>query len=553
MQPLNQPPRPISARYHVLKVIVASMAMTAIGYAQEQPPADKTLPQPRVTVSPQTTVIDVVDDDGYPDYLMALEDQCSRGATHDNNAVRALLLTLAKDRNNEAYLPLIEEQLEIGEQDRRHEFSKYSSFVDATRDERQVAVTNQLVQQEQIAATRPWLAKEFPVMDEWLNYNAEALDAAVRAATLTHWYSPPVIVELPAVTNCPLPAASHALVLARALRLRALARIATQELDAAWKDILAIHRLALLVNKGPYLTDRYLGFRIEHEAEQPESFLLQSPVLTPLTIHRIRTDLDQLPKLPNFHTALSTGERYLRLDFIVTIARYGMNWGLDKHPLAQDLINFIFVRLVNWNTVLQDFNRHLDSAVKFSQIEDHNERRKALQQFNIELRTIYANRFGFHYWAHQNLRVPPIFRQKLTIWVSDMAASMLIPDLEPISNHLAICWTRRDVCKVGWALMAYHVDHKTFPAELKLLTPKYLPEIPLDRMTNQPLIYESDGEVFVIQSVGLNQNDDVRRIQKKQTVDDIIIRSRSSGDTLTPPVANAVRTTEQTSDARELT
>jgi hypothetical protein len=352
-------------RVGFLRVIAATVGVLSIGYAQDARPAPDRLPHRlRFTVSPQTTAIVAVDEDGYPDYLTVLMEQSRRGATSDNNAVRALLLTMPRDLSTQAYLPLIEAELEIDEQDVRQEFSKFSLFVAATRKERIVAITNQLTQQESLAAHRPWLATEFPILAEWLEYNREALDAAVQAATLTHWYSPPVVVALPAVTNCPLPAASHALLLTRGLRLRALLQIAMREVDAAWDDILAIHSLALLTSKGPFLTERYIGGLIEQQAAIPEAFLLQSPALTSRIVQRIRTELSQVPPLPDFHAALTTGERYRLLDLVASISRYGMKWDLDHDPLLRNVLNFAFVRLVNWNTVLQDMNRHLDQVVR---------------------------------------------------------------------------------------------------------------------------------------------------------------------------------------------
>src|SRR5262245_27471098 len=57
------------------------------------------------------------------------------------------------------------------------------------------------------------------------------------------------------------------------------------------------------------------------------------------------------------------------------------------------------------------------------------------------------------------------------------------------------------------ALRLYQTDHGALPERLGDLVPKYLPTVPLDPYSQQPLIYKVNGDSFLLYSVGLDQTD----------------------------------------------
>jgi hypothetical protein len=61
---------------------------------------------------------------------------------------------------------------------------------------------------------------------------------------------------------------------------------------------------------------------------------------------------------------------------------------------------------------------------------------------------------------------------------------------------------------VELAIREYYLEENTEPAALADLVPKFLPSVPLDPFTSQPLIYRRDGAGHLLYSVGSDRRDD---------------------------------------------
>ena len=66
----------------------------------------------------------------------------------------------------------------------------------------------------------------------------------------------------------------------------------------------------------------------------------------------------------------------------------------------------------------------------------------------------------------------------------------------------------RDGVLVGIALELYRRKHGDWPGALGELVPGYLPSVPLDRLTGEPVRYRVTGDGPVVYSVGVDGDDD---------------------------------------------
>lgn len=71
---------------------------------------------------------------------------------------------------------------------------------------------------------------------------------------------------------------------------------------------------------------------------------------------------------------------------------------------------------------------------------------------------------------------------------------------------------RRDGVLLGIALELYRREHSQWPTALADLTPRYLPDLPIDRITGSPLHYRVTDDGPVIYSVGGDRDDDDARV-----------------------------------------
>src|SRR5207237_7972376 len=64
---------------------------------------------------------------------------------------------------------------------------------------------------------------------------------------------------------------------------------------------------------------------------------------------------------------------------------------------------------------------------------------------------------------------------------------------------------RRDGIQVGIALALYRRRHREYPGTLSVLVPEYLPEVPADRITGEPVPYSIVNGKPIIYSVGVER------------------------------------------------
>ena len=66
----------------------------------------------------------------------------------------------------------------------------------------------------------------------------------------------------------------------------------------------------------------------------------------------------------------------------------------------------------------------------------------------------------------------------------------------------------RRVAQLAIAVAVYHIGENRFPARLEEVVPKYLPQIPPDPFTGQPLKMKATADGVVVYSIGPDGVDD---------------------------------------------
>jgi len=89
-----------------------------------------------------------------------------------------------------------------------------------------------------------------------------------------------------------------------------------------------------------------------------------------------------------------------------------------------------------------------------------------------------------------------------------MFVRLLVPAYEKLRNKIATIEGERDGVLIGLALELYHRDRKSWPTTLDELSPRWLPAVPLDRITGQPLGYKIVDDRPLVYSLGKDGGDD---------------------------------------------
>jgi len=87
-------------------------------------------------------------------------------------------------------------------------------------------------------------------------------------------------------------------------------------------------------------------------------------------------------------------------------------------------------------------------------------------------------------------------------------AGLTLGGMEGYPEQVARAQARAFTARLGLALAAYKQQTGSYPDDLAALTPDFIEEIPLDPFTGKPFIYRTEGEGFVLYSIGPNLTDD---------------------------------------------
>lgn len=94
------------------------------------------------------------------------------------------------------------------------------------------------------------------------------------------------------------------------------------------------------------------------------------------------------------------------------------------------------------------------------------------------------------------------------LWHHEVMASMLLPAVDKVQRKAGMAQALVDEIVTACALERARLAAGSYPQSLATLTPALLNKPSRDVMTGQPLLYRTEGEGYVLYSVGWNRTDD---------------------------------------------
>jgi hypothetical protein len=86
--------------------------------------------------------------------------------------------------------------------------------------------------------------------------------------------------------------------------------------------------------------------------------------------------------------------------------------------------------------------------------------------------------------------------------------NLLFPGYDALRSRYTMSQGERDGVLIGLALELYHREHGKWPANLAELSPRWLPHIPVDRITGELLKFKIVDDRPIVYSIGVDGNDD---------------------------------------------
>lgn len=488
--------------------LIASLLCLTLSAAAEDAAGEKVTEKPKPVFVPQITIgkettwaTEPVGPSGFIDYMSAVNRQHSRGVTPENNAVVRLYQATGPrpdgTRQPDRFFQLLGIKPPPDEGTYYEELGNWWKRKEKPLPEG-AADLNAVYELQSTAQSRPWKAKEFPDIAEWLRDIDVPLQLAAEAASRTEYFSPLVSPndKEGKLIEVLLPGVQQVRGFARALIARAMLRLGEGDDYAAWRDLFVVHRLGRLVGRGPTLIEGLVGIAMESMAIEAELRMIAETQPSAKFVARYRKQIDSLPARSSMADKIDVCERAMFLDCCTHFARGSMNLGTINSGNPEDsflkrLVEGAVMQSVDWDEILKFGNHWYDRLVAAAKLPTHRERNEAFAKLDEELRTLVQRRQG----AGALLRLLG-GKPALTQAVSETLVSMLLPGATQATVAEDRAKQRMQNLEVAFALSAWRSEHDSYPPSLADLVPKYLPVIPSDLFKNRPLHYELTPDGF---------------------------------------------------------
>jgi hypothetical protein len=484
-------------------------------------------PKPNFTVARQTTYIPGPrDQDGYIDYVTALNKRLSKGVTSGTNANVLLFQTFGPHPQGANLSPEFFRWLGVNAPpDRGDYYIELDPFIKDHLKIDQPDKAEEIYAQRQRAGQRPWTAKQYPAIAAWLKANDKALAVAIKASRRPHYYLP-MLPNKPknrvsGLIDCMIHSVQNCRDLASALVARAMLQVGQGNPDAAWQDLLACHRLARLVGRGATLIEGIVGIAMDAVASNADLAFLETAKLDRQHIYACLRDLQKLPPLPDIAAKVTLTERFVFLDIIMMVNRGGIQTfeilaqrqgSKQPDPAANRFLD------TNWDPALREINQWFDRLVAAMRIKYFSERNKKLALMEAELRERQKTLRGSEGLA----RI--VQEKKRARGIAIILLGIPTPAVRKTVEAAERAEQRQANLHVAFALGAYHREHGRYPKKLDALAPRYLASIPPDFFNGKALIYRRSDNGYLLYSVGVNGKDDQGRGDDEPGCDDLSVR-----------------------------
>lgn len=494
----------------------------------------------KFTVSTETTYItEPLTQEGYVDYVAALNRKMRDGVTAENNAapgfIRAVGPAVLKESIREEFL----KQLGIADLPERGDYFisleeslKQQGIVEADslnrseRRDRLEEFRDRLVD----AMRRPWTPEDYPVLIDWFAANEGSLRQIVEATHRPRWYAPLVPPEedgpLVMAAASPIQKA-HCFEVGRALVARAMLPAGGEQPEKAWADLMAVHRLSRLVAQQPMLDDLLTAIALEGMANSAEIALVQTGRLSRTQALEFMAGLRSLEPLPKVVEKLNTGERYQALDAVQSVAR-GVREGLErfrkKDPFG--LRSLITSSPFDWDIPLRMMNELYDKIVAAIGQPTRQDIHRELVKVGEEASRNWKQRkkeIEQSSGILQRLLGPRRSPEAISRDIGYKLVALLNPGVGGALKAEEGILARSRLVQIALALAAYKAESGEFPENRAELTPEYLAQVPQDPFSGEDLRYREMEDGYVLYSVGVNGRDDRGESSYREKKDDLSV------------------------------
>ena len=490
----------------ILKIFLAVAVLAAVGWGGYKWWQAAAQNAPMVLdVSEQTTVlVEPLDEDGYVDYVAAVNQWVSADVTPSSNAVVVLADAFGPAPRGKLLDARYFNLLGINAPaEKGNYFQSFSDWLRAnTRDKTE---SEKRMVEHDYCSEHYWSSGQFPELNRWVEQNKNSLDKVRLASLKQNYYSPfvtPANRSEPRLEQVRLPYQSPVLQSARLLAIRARRELQAGNYKGWKRDVLTTCRLAVLISKSASIYEHVIGDAIAHGiADRELASAIQSGKLDLEQLQDLQLALDQIPELSSPERAFRFSQ-YAGLEFLQTIVRNGERDMTKAAPWwAGDFSDYEMKSPQDINEVARIWNRWHDRMVQPLKITDINRRWAAIQLFDAEYETSidkslrkYGSENSFSLFGRN--RDPHRY-------MAHYILKRLAPSLMIVYSNRCRSKTSRTMVKLAIALEIYKRQKGQYPSDLKQLAPEFIDPVPVDSFsTGNPFDYQAWKVEYLLYAKG---------------------------------------------------
>jgi len=492
-------------------------------------------------------------EEGIINYTAAVNQQASEGVSPENNVVVPLARIIGPNMFRHGFLPSAENDADeltvayfkkLGIEFPNSEDEFFLSLAHYARQKEADSLATEepfnfrefedtWYDQFNEAIMRPWSRKEFPELAGWVVYNSRFQEQIESGLNRDQYYSPIVSIDSNGTYEGPLLWASHPINqhsrdLVDYLAVRATLALHEEKPELAIQFAVWARRLSSFNSKSYGFIDTMAAIASDRIAFDACIALIQSGELSIAQLESMRDQLALQGPLPVMADIIDFYERLVILDIFSRASfsdPHAIETMTNLKPGEQSGEKLVqLLRILDWNLMLKMVNERFDleaEALRNSTYQERLAAKAELEKLADENRAKVA---PFELLKGM-LRLKIYDRQTISRLFAHMYIELMAPVSMSARGAEDRARTRMKLLEIVFALEIHRQQHGQFPDSLDSILPAMRPEQLQDIFTGEPYLYTSEGEGYLLYSVGLNLKDDgaqdYNAIPRK---DDIVVR-----------------------------
>ena len=483
-------------------------------------------PDAPIVVSPATTLItEPLAADGLPDYAAHVLARAGRGTPPDDNAAVPLLMALWPLELDDADLPAVCQELGIDvpspppeafQADALSRDTGIRAAIESILADRVPAEATSITPFDVIdaAGKHPWRAADLPALDTWLAAHAGRLDLLREASRRPRFYLPnPTLLRgnRDSVLSSGLHLGRPLRQAVTVLQLRAMGHLGHGRPTEAWRDILAMHRLARLASAadGGSVVGRLSTVVCSGAACAATLQLLDAPGLPAEVAATISQDLEALPPFPP-HAQMIALDRLGSAAFVIHACTAPRGKRREHFEHVVEVMDDVFAATsLDGNVILEDVNAAYAALEQALRVPAWQDRERELVRLDAGWQAAVSG-LGPAAKLADTCRLL-LNRGVRSGRIARRLNAVLCPVMASADATVTRCEAFFELTRVAAALAACRAAGgaaTTYPERLDDLVPRYLDRLPTDPFCGGPFVYERRGAGYLLSSIGPNGRDD---------------------------------------------